>query len=93
MPRLGSSAHVAPEAAADGPLRLVRDGDLVHLDVDAGILDLLVAADELEGRRADLERPQAPARGYARLYARSVLQAPEGCDFDFLRHELLQHQD
>jgi dihydroxy-acid dehydratase len=81
--------HVSPESAADGPLRLVRDGDEIRLDVDAGTLDLVVPAAELHARAARLEPLRHSARGYAHLYSRSVLQAPQGCDFDFLRHERL----
>lgn len=85
--------HVAPESAAGGPLRLVHDGDLIHLDVDAGRLDLLVSEAELQSRAARLAPRGEPVRGYAHLYARSVLQAPQGCDFDFLRHEDLRRSD
>lgn len=76
--------HVAPEAAAGGPLGLVRDGDLIELDTDHNRIDLLVPPDEL-ARRADRPAP-APveARGYERLYRRHVQQADLGCDFDFL---------
>jgi dihydroxy-acid dehydratase len=76
--------HVAPEAAAGGPLALVRDGDRIRLDVAARQLDLLVAADEIARRRAAWMPPPKPARGYARLYAEHVTQADRGCDFDFL---------
>jgi dihydroxy-acid dehydratase len=78
--------HVAPEAAVGGPLALVRDGDEVALDAEARRLDLLVPEAELARRRAAWRAPVAPpARGYRRLFAERVLQAPEGCDFDFLR--------
>jgi len=79
--------HIAPEAAAGGPLGLVRDGDIVSLDVPARRIELLVNEDELARRRADAPRPGAalpPERGYAALFHRCVLQADEGCDFDFL---------
>src|ERR1051326_6213168 len=77
--------HVAPEAAAGGPLALVETGDRIRLDVPARRLDLLVDEAEL-ARRAKAARPRAvfPDRGYARLFQESVLQADEGCDFDFL---------
>jgi dihydroxy-acid dehydratase len=77
--------HVAPESAVGGPLALVRDGDLVRLDVRGRRLDLLVPADELAARR-EAWRPPAPqqARGYGALFARHVTQADQGCDFDFL---------
>jgi dihydroxy-acid dehydratase len=78
--------HVAPEAAVGGPLALVQEGDEIALDVGARRLDLLVDDREIARRRAAW-RPAAapPARGYRRLFAERVLQAPEGCDFDFLR--------
>jgi dihydroxy-acid dehydratase len=80
--------HIAPEAANGGPLSLVRDGDLIELDVDQGRLELLVTAEEIASRRAGArpaaERPSVPGRGYRRLYAQHVTQANHGCDFDFL---------
>ncbi|MER8069299.1 dihydroxy-acid dehydratase [Streptomyces sp. NPDC094034] len=86
--------HVAPEAAVGGPLARVADGDPIVLDVTTGRLDLDVDAAELAGRQpisgAGAVGPGAgaapPARGYASLYRRHVLQSSEGCDFDFLRH-------
>ncbi|MEX2531791.1 MAG: dihydroxy-acid dehydratase [Gemmatimonadota bacterium] len=76
--------HVAPEAAAGGPLALVQDGDLIRLDAMKRRLDLLVPESELEERRAHLRLPTAPLRGYGRLYHQHVMQADRGCDFDFL---------
>jgi dihydroxy-acid dehydratase len=78
--------HVAPEAAAGGPLRAVRDGDPIVLDVDAQRLDVDVPAAEMTRRLAELG-PVEPKyrRGYGALYLEHVLQANEGCDFDFLR--------
>ncbi|MBI0434501.1 IlvD/Edd family dehydratase [Roseomonas sp. KE0001] len=77
--------HVAPEAAAGGPLALVRTGDLITLDVKAGSLHLHVDEAELAARRAAWV-PPAPHfdRGYTRLYVDHVLQADQGADFDFL---------
>jgi dihydroxy-acid dehydratase len=79
--------HVAPEAAAGGPIGLVRTGDRIRLSVSAAKLDLLVDEAELEKRRAGQPASGVPAesRGYDRLFRESVLQAPEGCDFDFCR--------
>jgi dihydroxy-acid dehydratase len=78
--------HVTPEAAAGGPLSLVRDGDRIRLSVQRRELALLVDDTELE-RRAARQRARAsvPQRGYAQLFARSVLQADQGVDFDFLK--------
>ncbi|WP_030257752.1 IlvD/Edd family dehydratase [Streptomyces violens] len=78
--------HVAPEAAVGGPLALVRTGDSVRLDVPARRLDVLIADDELERRRAAWQPPRAPAeRGWSYLYDRHVTQADTGVDLDFLR--------
>jgi dihydroxy-acid dehydratase len=78
--------HVAPEAAAGGPLALVQSGDRIAISVSRRAIDLLVDDAEL-ARRRQARKPTAPrpARGYARLYAERVLQADQGCDFDFLR--------
>jgi dihydroxyacid dehydratase/phosphogluconate dehydratase len=78
--------HVSPEAAAGGPLRAVQDGDTVELDLDAGRLDLVVDDSEV-ARRLEVLGPAEPryTRGYGALYLAHVLQAHEGCDFDFLR--------
>src|SRR5690606_24552896 len=73
--------HVAPEAAAGGPLALVQDGDRIRLDVAARRIDLLVDEAELAKRRTQWSLPPKPARGYARLYADHVTQADKGCDF------------
>jgi dihydroxyacid dehydratase/phosphogluconate dehydratase len=78
--------HVAPEAAAGGPLALVQDGDLIKLNVPSRRLELLVDDAELELRRSRWQPPASlHLRGYPRLYIDHVLQADEGCDFDFLR--------
>jgi dihydroxy-acid dehydratase len=78
--------HVAPEAAAGGPLALVRTGDRIHLSVKERRLDLLVEAAELEKRRAHWRADTTTGlRGYDRLFREAVLQAPQGCDFQFLR--------
>lgn len=77
--------HVAPEAAAGGPLALARTGDWINLDVPGRTLTLEVDDAELERRRAAWTPPDSGyQRGYARLYVQHVLQANEGCDFDFL---------
>ena len=78
--------HVAPESAVGGPLALVKDGDEIELNVPTRTLTLRVPDDELARRRAAWT-PRAPhfSRGYGRLFLDHVLQADEGCDFDFLR--------
>jgi len=79
--------HIAPEAAVGGPLALVRTGDRIRLSVKERRLDLLVDPSELKKRRTEWEKHTAalPERGYDKLFRQTVLQAPEGCDFDFLR--------
>jgi dihydroxy-acid dehydratase len=77
--------HVAPEAAAGGPLALVHDGDMVELDVAERRLHLDVPAEELARRRAAWTPPQPPMeRGWTRLYFDHVQQANRGADLDFL---------
>ncbi|HZU57965.1 MAG TPA: IlvD/Edd family dehydratase [Actinocrinis sp.] len=79
--------HVAPEAAAGGPLALVRTGDIINLDVEARRIDVEVPADELAARGP---HPSAiagfanPRRGWERLYVDHVQQADTGADLDFL---------
>jgi dihydroxy-acid dehydratase len=77
--------HVAPDAAAGGPLGLVRTGDRIRLSVAERRLDLLVEPEELARRESGRPPAEAPPeRGYAKLYRDQVLQADEGCDFEFL---------
>jgi dihydroxy-acid dehydratase len=79
--------HVTPEAAAGGPLGVVRQGDRIRVSVKERRLDLLVDDAELARRRAALGNGHPrPRRGYRKLFFDHVLQADEGCDFDFLRH-------
>jgi len=81
--------HIVPEAAIGGPLAVIRTGDHVALDVEARRIELLIDNEELEARlviwRAAPPRRAAAARGYAKLFETSVLQADQGCDFDFLQ--------
>ncbi|MEX0852788.1 MAG: IlvD/Edd family dehydratase [Bauldia sp.] len=80
--------HVAPEAAAGGPLGIVRDGDVISLDVEARSVVLRI--DDVEFRRrmdafaAEPKAPNGGGRGYSQLYHDRVMQADEGADFDFL---------
>jgi dihydroxy-acid dehydratase len=77
--------HVAPEAAAGGPLALVRDGDTIELDVEARRLHLDVRAAELAARREAWTPPEEPTgRGWAQIHDRHVTQADKGCDLDVL---------
>jgi len=80
--------HIAPESAVGGALAVVRNGDQILLDVDARRLELLIDETELQQRLAALKQSlphrETPTRGYAKLFEDSVLQADQGCDFDFL---------
>ncbi|MFC0546844.1 IlvD/Edd family dehydratase [Kutzneria chonburiensis] len=77
--------HVAPESAVGGPLALVRDGDVIELDVDARRLHLAVDDAELAARKAAwTPPPRAAERGWVRLYVDHVSQADRGADLDFL---------
>ena len=76
--------HCSPEAAVGGPLALVKDGDLIELDVPERRLELLVDAAELAERKSSLKLKPAPPRGWRKLYAEHVLQAHLGADLDFM---------
>jgi dihydroxy-acid dehydratase len=77
--------HVSPEAFIGGPLALVKNGDLITVDVPARRLHLEVSDAELAQRRAHWKAP-APRyeRGYGWMFSRHIMQADQGCDFDFL---------
>jgi dihydroxyacid dehydratase/phosphogluconate dehydratase len=78
--------HVTPDSASGGPLGLVRNGDRIRLSVKERRIDLLIEDAELKRRAAAMTSVQVePARGYAKLYAREILGADDGCDFAFLR--------
>ena len=85
--------HAAPEAAIGGPLALVADGDMICLDAAAGSISLDVPGEEIARRRAAWA-PPAPShlRGWPALYREHVLQAPQGCDLDFLRAPTAAHR-
>jgi L-arabonate dehydrase len=77
--------HVAPEAAVGGPLAIVRDGDMIELDVAARKLHLDISAEELQARVAKWKKPEPAMKGgYQSLYVERVMQADKGADFDFL---------
>jgi dihydroxy-acid dehydratase len=79
--------HVAPEGATDGPIGLVRDGDVITVDADAGRIEVAISTEEFAARRASRDQTRPVTRGYVELYRRHVTQAPAGCDFDFLALE------
>jgi dihydroxy-acid dehydratase len=80
--------HITPESAVGGPLAVVQSGDRIMLDVEARRIDLLIDDAEMQRRLAAWKKSppkrENPTRGYARLFEESVLQADQGCDFDFL---------
>jgi dihydroxy-acid dehydratase len=77
--------HIAPESFVGGPLALVKDGDVIELDVPARKLTLKVSDEELGKRRAAWKAPPPPyQRGYGAIFAQHILQADKGCDFDIL---------
>jgi dihydroxy-acid dehydratase len=77
--------HVAPEAYVGGPLALVRNGDMIELDVEKKALNLKISAEEFDERRKSWKRPPLKyERSYGAIFSRHVKQANEGCDFDFL---------
>ncbi|HEX4810793.1 MAG TPA: L-arabinonate dehydratase [Bryobacteraceae bacterium] len=81
--------HISPESFVGGPLALIKEGDMISLDVENRRLDVLVSDEELAKRRAQWVKP-APkfGRGYMALYAERVTQAHLGCDFDFLDQKM-----
>lgn len=77
--------HISPEAAAGGPLALVRDGDFIDLDIEARRLHLEVSEDELAKRQLEWSPPEHDMKGgYQQLYVEHVLQADQGADLDYL---------
>jgi dihydroxy-acid dehydratase len=83
--------HITPESAVGGPLAVVQTGDRISLDVAARRIELLIDDAELERRLSAWGKlpphRNAPTRGYAKLFEDTVLQADQGCDFDFLLRE------
>ncbi len=77
--------HVSPDAASGGNLAFVENGDRIRISVKNKVLDLLVEPSELQRRRSGWQPPVIPERGYSKLYRETVTQAPDGCDFDFLK--------
>jgi len=80
--------HVSPESYVGGPLSLVENGDLISISLKNKSLDLLVDEDVLKQRKSDLKNNYLIndyKRGYGYIYQKHILQAEEGCDFDFLK--------
>jgi dihydroxyacid dehydratase/phosphogluconate dehydratase len=77
--------HVAPESYIGGPLALVKDGDLIELDVPARKLNVLISDAEMTKRKQAWQTPPKKFdRGFGKMYSAHILQADQGCDFDFL---------
>jgi dihydroxy-acid dehydratase len=77
--------HVSPESYIGGPLALVRDGDVIELNVPERRLNLLISDEEMAKRRAAWVKPEPRyQRGFGALFSEHVTQADQGCDFDFL---------
>jgi dihydroxyacid dehydratase/phosphogluconate dehydratase len=77
--------HVTPESHVGGPLALVKDGDMISIDIDARGINMLVSDDEIVKRKAAWVKPIPKfTRGYGVLYLKHIQQADTGCDFDFL---------
>jgi dihydroxy-acid dehydratase len=89
--------HISPESAVGGPLAVVQNGDQIALDVEARRIELLIDDAEMQSRlTAWKDAPphrEKPTRGYAKLFEDTVLQADQGCDFDFLLREGSTKQD
>ena len=77
--------HVAPEAHIGGPLALLKNGDIIRLDITNRRLDMLVDEQEIESRRSQWQPPQDKfSRGYGWMFSKHISQANQGCDFDYL---------
>jgi dihydroxy-acid dehydratase len=85
--------HVSPESAIGGPLGLIRTGDEIRLSVRNRTIDVMVSEQDLENRRREMRPIQGAQRGYAKLYADSVLGPEFGCDFDFLRKDSFESKN
>lgn len=81
--------HVAPESAVGGPLAAVRDGDMIHLDVDHNKIELEVSEEEIAERLKNFEPKQHPdiKRGFVRNFIDTVTQADEGCDLTYMQYK------
>lgn len=80
--------HVTPEAQVGGPLAAVRDGDIIHVDADKNLLEVELSDEEIAERLKDFKpKTHDLKRGFLRHYTEHVMQANEGCDFDYMRKE------
>lgn len=81
--------HVAPESAVGGPLAAVRDGDIIHLDVNNNLLEVEISDEEMKERLKDFKRKEHPdiKRGFLRNFIDNVTQADEGCDLTYMQYK------
>ena len=81
--------HVAPESAVGGPLAIVRDGDIIHLDVDNNLIELEITDEEIAERLKNFEpkRHDDIKRGFVRNFIDNVTQADEGCDLTYMQYK------
>ena len=78
--------HISPESFVGGPLALVKNGDMISVDVPARTINLDISEEELARRKAAWKAPEPKyERGYGWMFSKHIQQANEGCDFDFLR--------
>jgi len=80
--------HVAPESAVGGPLAAVRDGDIIHLDVDNNLIEVELTDEEIAERLKDFKPKLHPdiKRGFVRNFIDNVTQADEGCDMKYMQY-------
>ena len=81
--------HVAPESAVGGPLAAVRDGDIIHLDVDKNLIEVELSDEEIKERLKEFT-PKEHAdikRGFVRNFIDNVTQADEGCDLTYMQYK------
>jgi len=78
--------HVAPESYTGGPLAVVRTGDMITVDVEKRLIQMDISDEEIEGRMAKFTPlPSRFQRGYGWMFSQHIEQAPDGCDFDFMK--------
>ena len=79
--------HVAPESYVGGPLSLIRNGDVIEVNVTERKIEVHLSSEELEARKAAWKPPRTRyPRSYTKMYTEHVTQANDGCDFDFLEY-------
>ena len=80
--------HVAPESAVGGPLAIVKDGDIIHLDVDNGLIELEISDAEFNERMENVKKKTHPdiTRGFVKNFIDNVTQADEGCDLTYMQY-------